>query len=307
MSGLVCSVLDALGMKHYPQSPKIRSDFKVGVACHINRDRFLQVKSWGLGLVSVDVPFDMVQKQFGNAPDWSYFDTLFAYARTAGLEVATGVGGFPPDPLLTPDLRPAEDFYRAFFGRFRDSITYLTPWNEPDLLDFYRGTPAALEEWYAMVARVRDTIAPAVKIIGPNCSALSASDAMIRKLSALGVMRYCDLISQHVYEKTPDQTAAFMTERIALYRACGWEQPVLVTEMGFNVNNVSEEKQATYLVNALAQLSLDRNIVGAIIYMLGNYKDAASKFTDGYGVMDFDTGRLYPAVSRLAACLKAAA
>jgi hypothetical protein len=163
------------------------------------------------------------------------------------------------DDGLPPSTESGRAGFAAFAGaaarHFRGRAAWEI-WNEPNLPQFWAGTPdpaayVALARAAAAEIRRED---PRAWILGPSLGGATFDFTYLSATFNLGLLDIVDAVSVHPYGAAyPEAAAAFYDEvrrRIAL-RAPDRDIPVVVSEWGYAVEGLGMEKQAEYLLRAL--------------------------------------------------------
>jgi len=160
---------------------------------------------------------------------------------------------------LPPSTESGRAAFAAFAGaaarHFRGRVAWEI-WNEPNLPQFWAGTPdpaayVALARAAAAEIRREDRRA---WILGPSLGGNTFDFAYLNATFNLGLLDIVDAVSVHPYGAAyPEAAAAFYDEirrRIALY-APDRDIPVVVSEWGYAAEGLGTERQAEYLLRAL--------------------------------------------------------
>ena len=160
---------------------------------------------------------------------------------------------------LPPSTESGRAAFAAFAGaaarHFRGRVAWEI-WNEPNLPQFWAGTPdpaayVALARAAAAEIRREDRRA---WILGPALGGNTFDYAYLNATFDLGLLDIVDAVSVHPYGAAyPEAAAAFYDEvrrRIALHAPDG-DIPVVVSEWGYAVEGLGTDGQAEYLLRAL--------------------------------------------------------
>ena len=160
---------------------------------------------------------------------------------------------------LPPSTESGRAAFAAFAGaaarHFRGRAAWEI-WNEPNLPQFWAGTPdpaayVALARAAAAEIRREDRRA---WILGPALGGNTFDFAYLNATFNLGLLDIVDAVSVHPYGAAyPEAAAAFYDEvrrRIALHAPDG-DIPVVVSEWGYAVEGLGTDGQAEYLLRAL--------------------------------------------------------
>jgi hypothetical protein len=201
--------------------------------------------------------------------DWTTADAVVSDARARGLHVyatlayapAWATGGQAPN---TPPVDP-HDWYAFVYttvSRYRDRVQHGGMWNEPNLKEFFSGSPAQYIDTILRVgAQAVREADPSGYVLGPE---LAQEDDWWQWLYAVldQAAEALDIVTQHSYQDTGQ----------AVLRRLGgpvepWNRPTVrdvlqwtgtegkalwLTETGWETAAVSEAAQAAYYAQVLA-------------------------------------------------------
>jgi len=196
------------------------------------------------------------------AYNWEHADIVIAHARRQGLKVIARIGFVPrwarPGGRTLSYLSPTRyadlgDFVYAFARRYKEQVSHLIIWNEPNLgLEWGFRPPDPAE--YSRMLRLAYTRAkeanPEVTVLGGALSpTLGAHDAMndlvyLQGMYDAGAAAYFDTLAVHAYgwRSPPDEPASpdgINFSRIKLLRDVmvrngDGDKPIIITEGGWN-------------------------------------------------------------------------
>jgi hypothetical protein len=188
-------------------------------------------KDAGLTWVRIDLNWDGAQPADG-PPDFTVLDATVNAARQKGLSVLATVGYTPGwassadvDGKVHSNDVPVAGKYEAFVTlavqHFRDRVTYYELWNEPNLGDFFEGTP---QQYIDLILKPgSDAVRAACstcKVVGPGLSSLIAGkwdvwlDAILKQAADK-----IDVVNGHNYASfTEDSPSAGVTNDSFLNR-----------------------------------------------------------------------------------------
>jgi hypothetical protein len=146
---------------------------------------------------------------------WEFWDTLVDEAERHGIALIPYVGYTPEWAARSKDdfwTQPPKDFrwyadvLRAIVRRYKGRVRAWEIWNEPDLAEYWRGTP---EEFVELVKAA----APVIREEDPNAlvvlGGVSKGPAeFYRALHAAGVEKYVDVVAMHAYPESWDDARA---------------------------------------------------------------------------------------------------
>jgi Cellulase (glycosyl hydrolase family 5)/Carbohydrate binding domain len=184
------------------------------------------------------------------AYDWSGLDLRVAQARERGADVLYTLGGRTPQwAAAQPDgaspygpgqcSEPSsdqvwQDWVRAIATRYKGQITLWEVWNEPDLADFYCGTPDQLVDLARQAYTVLKEVDPANRVLSPGFSGYQGPGYLDYFL-AQGGGDYADIVSYHFYAATPEDAVGWRWDNIqSVLRSNGADaKPLWNTEQGW--------------------------------------------------------------------------
>jgi len=199
--------------------------------------------------------------------DFSRMDAQVQAAEEAGLQViglllgnpgwATVDGGSLSPPR---DYGALERYAEALAARYRGRVKVWEVWNEPDIGQFWTGTPEQYGEYLkAVYAGARRG--------NPECLVMSAGldgpgERYLLSLAESGALEYCDLIGFHPYSGTPAGAERRIRAVWRIVNYYGLRRPVWVTEVGWQSGGWQsgpgvtdgEETKALYLAEVYRRL-----------------------------------------------------
>jgi polysaccharide biosynthesis protein PslG len=240
---------------------RISNDFGVTIEFYRDADKQAEMMAAaGVSWVRIDLAWSVAEPDAGRY-DFRTWDRFVDAFEPRGIRVlfildygnSLYEGGLPPS---TPSGRAAFAAYAGAAARhFRGRVAWEI-WNEPNLPQFWAGTPdpaayVALARAAAAEIRREDRRA---WILGPSLGGGTFDYAYLTATFNLGLLDIVDAVSVHPYgAATPEAAAAFYDEvrrRIAL-RAPDRDIPIVVSEWGYAADGLGTEKQAEYLLRAL--------------------------------------------------------
>lgn len=157
------------------------------------------------------------------------------------------------------DTAAWKHYIETIVGRYRGRVSVWEIWNEPDLTEFWTGTP---EDHVALLAAAYR----AAKRANPDCLVMMAGadgrgERYLQKLLPLGAAQHCDLIGFHAYANTPEAAEKRVRSVWRILNYHGVSKPLWITEIGWSargprggVNAGNENVKAEYLTDALTRL-----------------------------------------------------
>jgi len=273
-------------------------------------DELRLIKEAGLSYVRFVIPWAEVERAKGRFV-WGYFDSFVKRLRKHGLKAVIVVGGGHPmykEIMKAPEgnmdhadtylLAPSTDEQRTAFARYtaatikhfgaKDIVWEI--WNEPDTDRFW--APKANVEDYIKLSNeacwAMRKEEPAARIIGPGMADTPGQWGVLLPGFLGAVLKSpvadCfDAVSVHPYRdyvkppETVGEAYKNLRQFIKAHTQEGKRQlPVLATEWGFTLSDVSEEEQAAFLLRSLLLNSL-YNVPLSIWY---EWRDARSGAKD---------------------------
>jgi Glycosyl hydrolase family 10 len=182
--------------------------------------------------------------------DWSGLDQRVTQARSRGADVLYTLGGRTPQwAAAQPNAdspygagqcsEPSSDevwqnWIRTIATRYKGRITLWEVWNEPDIADFYCGTPDQLVDLAWQAHAVLKEVDPANRVLSPGFSGYQGPGYLDYFLSQ-GGGDYADILSYHFYVATPEDAISWRWTNVqSVLRRNGVEaKPFWNTEQGW--------------------------------------------------------------------------
>jgi beta-xylosidase len=148
--------------------------------------------------------------------DFAETDTFLKPLRSLGVGVIFRLGYSMEEPVLRVHNAPPKNFEKwarvclnivkhynsGWDNGFHDRIEYWEIWNEPDITEFWTGTPQQYYQLYETTARMIKNYDPSLKVGGPT---LAGHTEFLD-----GFLKYCrehqvplDFVSWHIYSAEP--------------------------------------------------------------------------------------------------------
>ncbi len=208
--------------------------------------RFGAYRTWDSGVI-----WPQVNPQKG-VFNWSWLDRdveqsqlhhakfLFTLGQTptwaSSVSTSHGVYGngfnMPPAKISYWD-----DFIRAVVTRYKGTIEAYEIWNEPDIPDFYDGTPASLAKLEQAAAPIIHSIDPKALVAIPPMSGNNSLSALgwLDAYLAAGGGKGCDVMAYHFYNYPAERDIpAMQAFKVILYKYGLEKKPIWITENGGN-------------------------------------------------------------------------
>jgi hypothetical protein len=142
-------------------------------------------KAGGLGWVRIDLNWYQCEPSQG-VYDFALLDAVVDAAKARGLSVLAVIGYGPDwassgDPLGDGSINdvPIDGAYTAFVtatvGHFQDRVTHYELWNEPNLEQFFEGSPADYTSRVLVPgAQAVHSVCPTCKVVGPGLASIGS-------------------------------------------------------------------------------------------------------------------------------------
>ncbi len=269
---------------------------------------------------------------------WDHPDMVINFAAHQGLTLIARLG-FVPDwarpPDTTPSYLPQErfaDFARyaaAFAARYRDRVSYIIIWNEPNLSQEWGYRPVDPVAYTALLCqayRAIKEVAPEVAVLGgalaptlaPPGSEWGMNDLVfLEQMYQAGAGACFDILAVHAYGWTepalaPPDPDAINFRRTELLRALmvrygDTAKPVIITEGGWNdhprwTKAVRPAQRVLYTLQAYDLVWREWDWALAFTPWVFRFPRAAQSYQDYFTfvTVDFTPKPIYLAVGRYA-------
>lgn len=264
------------------------------------------IKEAGLDYVRFVIPWYEVEKSKGSFV-WGYFDRFVTRLREHGLKAVIVLGGGHPDYtgyvdapkgnldrvrqyLVAPATDEAVEAFTHFAVKavehFGDQDIVWELWNEPDTDRFW--APEANVEDYIKFAsascRAMKEANPAVRVIGPGMADFpgyrgASVPSFLGPVLQSPLIDCFDAISLHPYRDgdMPPETVLSSYDRLHQFiKNFGPKgrptPPIVSTEWGFTLTDMSEEEQAAFLLRSF----LLNSLAGVNLSIWYEWRDARS-------------------------------
>lgn len=241
-----------------------------GINAHLPSSAVLDlVRDAGISWIRVDFNWFMMEPQRG-VYDWSLTDAVVNDARARGLNIFATLAYTPGwanggQGTNVPPTDPA-DWYQFVFdtvSRYKDSIMHWGMWNEPNLDQFFLGSPRQyVQDILRVGARaVRDADAAGL-VLGPELAQLQSGHWNVWLYIVLTQAGdEIDIVTHHDYSDDGDAVLRGLGGEFPLWR---WRtprgimeltgmsgKPLWLTETGWRTDQVTQTQQADYYVQVL--------------------------------------------------------
>jgi hypothetical protein len=218
---------------------------------------------------------------------WEFerLDRYVAIAKITGVELLLPLGFTPRWAALRwnensayglgaasepRDIEDWRNYVRTIVQRYKGKIKAYEMWNEPNLVNFYSGTPEILaglqKETYAIIK----SIDPEAKLVSASATEDSPKALeWFRHYIELGGASYADVIGYHFYLATsePENVINLASKLHVILNRAGVKKPLWNTESGWRIENqnhmsisesfdlgwklLEERQAASYVVRSL--------------------------------------------------------
>ncbi len=283
--------------------PSFEWGLNIHAPCGKTKQKILAIKEIGTQWIRVDMNWDRIESEQG-VFDFECLDRIVEKAQEQNLKIFASLAYTPgwangKRSHATPpsQLTDWANFVKETSTHFKGKIQHWGIWNEPNYKHFFDGSPEDYVQLLKVAHATIKSVDPDAKVIGPDLAHRESSDpskdgrAWLRKILEKGG-DYIDIISYHIYEKTPSTLITKLTrggwfqtgikELLDLYYAEHPDvkvKPFWLTETGWCSNPeeddecVDVETQARYLVEALQRTQELSWIQKSFIY---SFQDAPS-------------------------------
>ena len=218
--------------------------------------RFGAFRTWDSGII-----WPTVEPQRG-VYHWDELDKDVAEAERRGAKFLFTLGltpqwAAPKGPLTyagvsapPDDLADRRDFVRAVATRYKGRIEAYEVWNEPDLSQFYSGTPAQMVALEKATAEAVHQTDPAALVVAPPPSGGVGSGQLqwYEDYLNAGGGQSADVLAIHSYSSAPEGDADAVQTYRALLAAHGLAgKPLWNTETGLELAGHTEAEAGAYL------------------------------------------------------------
>lgn len=160
------------------------------------------------------------------------------------------------------DLQDWSVFVKTLAGHYKENVRYWEIWIEPDIKKFWTGTP---EEYVDLLKTAYKTVKKVDSSIYVLSAGLDGSPLMYEyfdKLLGLKMADYCDIVTDHPFEKTPPKSLERVKRILGLMKKHKVEKPLWLTAIGWQTGNLikgprakDEETKARFLKESFELLN----------------------------------------------------
>jgi hypothetical protein len=206
-----------------------------------------------------------------NKGDWHFeiLDKEVALAQQHNVDVLMPLGlspqwtsarpnepsGYQPGFAAEPRMDDWRDFIRHVATRYKGRIHYYEVWNEPNLKEFFTGTPGQMVALAREAYKILKEVDPSIKVVSPSATAHYGVPWLDKYLN-LGGGNYADIIGYHFYvhPNPPEDMVPLINSVKATMGKYGFaNKPLWNTEFGYDKRKSfsSDEEAYAYLARAL--------------------------------------------------------
>jgi hypothetical protein len=265
-------VLGTLALFVLSASPSQASTF--GINAHVPLDPIAdEIVEAGITWVRVDFEWMVIEPE-RDAYSWQRYDRLIDRLEARGLRIYASFGSTPGWATsgsafsgVPKDSTEWQEFCYLVASRYRGRVDAWGIWNEPNLPRFWEGTRTQYLEILLLPAiEAIRTADPGALICAPDLAHLSTYDwadwltAVIQRAGGA-----IDIVTHHIYpsygraseitydlDQKPDLPLSSPSVRDLLRDTGWWGRPFWLTETGIETEEYSENRQATFYENLLA-------------------------------------------------------
>ena len=173
-------------------------------------------KAAGLGWVRIDLNWLDAEPAQPGTYDWSRFDAQIDAATAKNLKVlavlaygpAWASEGDTKADGSTNDVPKAgtyASFVTAAVNRYKAKVTHYEIWNEPNLQQFFEGTPQQyIDRVFVPGADAVHAACPTCKVVGPGLATVGTEYAKWLDAVLTAAEPKLDVVSGHIYHSFPD-------------------------------------------------------------------------------------------------------
>jgi hypothetical protein len=202
--------------------------------------------------------------------DWRLLDRTVDLADSHGVEVLYTMGRSPrwasarpndrgrnpnaePGGMAEPrDLEDWRNYVRKVATRYKGRIKAYEIWNEPNLPNFYSGTPEAMLNLAREAYTVLKQVDPSIIVVSPSAVGPTGIPWLEDYLK-LGGGKYADVIGYHFYihAQEPEAMLGFIDQVHGLTQKYGvGDKPLWNTEAGWLEGRVDAQDGPAYMARA---------------------------------------------------------
>ncbi len=266
-----------------------------GINTHVWGPTVLQkVKEARIGWIRVDASWNEIEERKGFF-NYSRLDQAINYAANNGLKVLCVLAYTPSwanggkAPIYPPlDVSYWRRFVSTTVKRYKGKVHYWSIWNEPNLKDFFVGSPTDYLEKILIPAgqEIRDADSTA-KIVAPEISYSTAPesrwDTYMKTVLNKG-KKFIDIVSIHIYDnrgadaimKKIEEGDAVYPSVVNLKTITGYGGKELwLTETGWTTAVVTEDQQATNYFELLKRILNSSSVDKVFFYEIKDIENVS--------------------------------
>jgi hypothetical protein len=224
--------------------------------------------------------------------DWTRLDRLVSAARAKHVEVTLVLGMTPgtysPDPAVVPFAatangadNPAVTAYRTYVNavmqRYGSRIAAYQVWNEANVVDYWKGTPAQMAQLTKIVYTARNKYARRSKVVSAAMTTrLNGQRRWIKqfaatKVAGTPVYHFLDAVALNLYPLAkygsragvPEDAMTLLAKSRAILADHHWPSslPIWNTEVNYGLQTGSAHHKAVAIPGALQAANVIRTYV----------------------------------------------
>ena len=267
----------------------------------------------GIKWAREEITWARVEPQRGQW-NWDLYDQAVDTASAHGISLF-GLLDYWTDwtqPYTSDGIRDFCEYVRHTVSRYKERVRHWEIWNEPNLKQFWAGTPEQYAELLNASALTCKRADPTCRVIGICTSGTDLR--FIEKVASLGGLENVDIVSVHPYRypRTPEESDLIGELRNAsgLLRRLKRSIPLWVTEIGYPThageNGSDPAQQARMLVRSYLQCIASRVVEKVFWYDYRDDGEDVNYNEHNFGILkrDFTPKPAYTAFSVMTAALE---
>jgi len=225
--------------------------------------QFASLRLWDTGTTWSDIEprrgewrFDTLDRLVALA-DEHRVNVILTFGRTPLWAIAAGAtAANDPYRQSSPPAHMADwqEFVTEVATRYKGRIAGYEIWNEPNLREYYDGSPETLVEMTRIASQAIHRVDPGARVLSPSATTTAGLPWLEAFLSA-GGGSYVDVIAYHLYviPDPPERMVALVLAIRELMSRHGVARPLWDTETGWAKPKTfsSDAEQSAYVARAL--------------------------------------------------------
>jgi polysaccharide biosynthesis protein PslG len=275
------------------------------------------IADMGATWVRNGVPWFELEPAQGNY-DWSYLDIMLPDLKRRGMKILFVLAYAPSFHSSNgmsngiPNVQAWKNFVDAITTRYRDEVDAWEVWNEPNLGEFFVGTPRQYFDYVLKpVYSIIKNNDPDSLVAAPGLATLYSTKwwEFLKKLNSYGGGAYFDVLSHHAYNGEAKGMKVMLTQsragkpsiQKALKDSKFDKKPFWLTEWGCDGVKIGDFWQAHCLYEQAKMFGTISWVQKVFVYCLNEDPRYVDKFQ--WGLLDVDY-RPKRAVTQLKAWIK---